>query len=68
MARIMELEQNAEKAKIRDTELSTRIVELERSAKESEKRFVKLEQKQLQNDKEKSNYIVSQSKDASQLN
>ncbi|CAG8587102.1 11261_t:CDS:2 [Paraglomus brasilianum] len=38
-----------------ELELSTRIV----SAKESEKRFVKLEQKQLQNDKEKSNYIVS---------
>ncbi|CAG8715680.1 8219_t:CDS:2, partial [Acaulospora morrowiae] len=41
----MELEQNAEKAKIRDNELSTKIVELERSTKESEKRFAKLEQK-----------------------
>ncbi|CAG8601180.1 5636_t:CDS:1, partial [Diversispora eburnea] len=43
MARIMELEQIAEKAKLRDTELNTRIMELERS---SEKRFAKLEQNQ----------------------
>ncbi|CAG8511144.1 3647_t:CDS:2, partial [Gigaspora margarita] len=47
--RIMELEQNAEKAKLRDIELNARIMELERSIKESEKRFAKLEQKQLQN-------------------
>ncbi|CAG8747431.1 15408_t:CDS:2, partial [Racocetra fulgida] len=30
MTRIMELEQNAEKARLRDTELNTRIIELER--------------------------------------
>ncbi|CAG8467488.1 8391_t:CDS:2 [Cetraspora pellucida] len=40
MARIMELEQNAKKV----------IMKLERSTKESKKRFAKLEQKQLQND------------------
>ncbi|CAG8627434.1 3415_t:CDS:2, partial [Diversispora eburnea] len=43
MTRIMELEQITKKAKLRDTELNTRIIELERS---SEKRFVKLEQNQ----------------------
>ncbi|CAG8634995.1 11351_t:CDS:2, partial [Ambispora gerdemannii] len=35
MARIMELEQNAEKAKLRDIELNARIMELERLSKES---------------------------------
>ncbi|CAG8733210.1 3778_t:CDS:2, partial [Acaulospora colombiana] len=40
--------ENAENAKLRDNELNDRIVELEQSAKESENRFVKLEQKQTQ--------------------
>ncbi|CAG8709204.1 103_t:CDS:2, partial [Racocetra fulgida] len=40
------IEENAEKAKLRDAELNARIMELERSAKENEERFVKLEQKQ----------------------
>ncbi|CAG8731375.1 1981_t:CDS:1, partial [Gigaspora margarita] len=31
---------------LRDTELNARIIELERSAKENEERFAKLEQKQ----------------------
>ena len=48
----MKLEQtakeNAENAKLRDGELNARIVELEQSAKESENRFAKLEQKQTQ--------------------
>ncbi|CAG8489980.1 4566_t:CDS:2, partial [Scutellospora calospora] len=35
MARIMELEQNDEKAKLRDTELNTRIIELEQATKET---------------------------------
>lgn len=46
MARIMELEQNAEKSRLRDTELNARIIELERLAKENEKRFATLEQNQ----------------------
>ena len=62
MARIMELEQsakeNAENAKLRDAELNGRIAKLERSAKENEERFMKLKQKQSQNDKEKSNHIA----------
>ncbi|RIB15225.1 hypothetical protein C2G38_1596241 [Gigaspora rosea] len=40
------IEENAEKAKLRDAELNARIMELERSAKGNEERFVKLEQKQ----------------------
>ncbi|CAG8839817.1 41884_t:CDS:2, partial [Gigaspora margarita] len=40
------IEGNAEKAKLRDAELNTRIMELERSVKENEDRFAKLEQKQ----------------------
>ncbi|CAG8478271.1 14306_t:CDS:2, partial [Acaulospora colombiana] len=40
--------ENAENVKLRDGELNARIVELEQSAKESENRFAKLEQKQTQ--------------------
>ncbi|CAG8750083.1 11165_t:CDS:2, partial [Gigaspora rosea] len=43
------IEENAEKAKLRDAELNARIMELERSAKENEERFAKLEQKQNNN-------------------
>ncbi|RHZ46210.1 hypothetical protein Glove_629g23 [Diversispora epigaea] len=64
MTRISELEQIAKEK----DELEVRIVELERFAKENielRSRVVKLEQKLLQNDKEKTNFIVSQSEDAS---
>ncbi|RHZ84039.1 hypothetical protein Glove_86g122 [Diversispora epigaea] len=64
MARIVELEQSAKEtadnAKLRNAELNSRIVELAQSAKENAEfrtRVTKLEQKQSQNDKEKSNLI-----------
>ncbi|CAG8756867.1 15528_t:CDS:1, partial [Gigaspora rosea] len=40
------IEENAEKAKLKDTELNAKIIELERSAEENEEQFAKMEQKQ----------------------